>query len=89
MSKYTHFIIFSYSLSCLQFLHSMNIDQPYILDKLDSYCFVCNQDKIFYFCWIPRYIDIHGKNEADKAAKSALDIENILSLIFPLQTLNI
>ena len=35
MSKYTYFTIFSAdSLSCLQFLHSMNIDHPYILDNI-------------------------------------------------------
>ena len=45
MSKYTHYTLFSESLSCLQSLHSMNIDHPYILDKLYSYYYACNQDK--------------------------------------------
>ena len=38
MSKYTHFTIFSDSLSCLQSLHSMKIDLPYTLDILYNYC---------------------------------------------------
>ena len=40
MSKYNNrFTIFSDSLSCLQYLHGMNIDHPHILDigLLDGY----------------------------------------------------
>ena len=75
MSKYTHFTIFSYSLSCLQSLHSMNIDHAYILDILHTYYYVSNQGKIVNICRIPSHIGIHGNNEADKAAKSALEFE--------------
>ena len=71
MSKYTHFTIFSESFSCLQSLHSMNIEHPYILDILYSYFYVSNLGKIVNFCWIPSQIGI----EADKAAKSALKFE--------------
>ena len=67
MSKYTYFTIVSYSLSCLQILHSMNIDHPYILDILYSYYCVANQGKIVNVWWISSHIDIHGDNEADKA----------------------
>ena len=75
MSKYTHFTIFSNSLSCLQSLHSMNIDHTYILDILHNYYYVSNQGKIVNICWIPSHIGMHGNNEADKAAKSALEFE--------------
>ena len=34
ISKDTYFTIFSDSLSCLQSIHNMNIDHPYILDIL-------------------------------------------------------
>ena len=71
MSKYTHFTIFSYSFSCLQSLHSMNIDHSYILDILCNYYYVSNQGKIVNFCWIPSHIGILGNN----AAKSALVFE--------------
>ena len=74
MSKYTHVTLFSGSLSCLQSLHSMNIDHPYILDILYSY-YVSNQGKIVNFCWILSHIGINENNEADKAAKSALEFE--------------
>ena len=77
MSKYSnkHFTFFPDSLSCLQSLHRINIDHPYILDILYSYYYVCIQDKIVNFCWISSRISIHGINKADKAAKSALDFE--------------
>ena len=50
----------------------MNTEHPYILDILYSY-HVSNQGKIVYLCWIPSHICIHGDNETDKAAKSALE----------------
>ena len=52
MSKYTHFTIFPDSLSCLQSLHSMNIDHPYILDIMYNYYYISNQGKIVNICWI-------------------------------------
>ena len=75
MSKYTHFKIISDSLSCLQSLHRMNIDHPYILDILYRYYYVSNQRKMVNVCRIPSYIGTHGNNEANKAGKSALDFE--------------
>ena len=72
---YTYFTIFSDSLSCLQSPHSINIDHPYILDILYNYYYVSNQGKIDNICWIPSHNGIHGNNEADKAAKSALEFE--------------
>ena len=50
MSKYTHFTIFSDSLSCFLCLHCMKIDHPYIFDILYSYYCVSNQGKIVNFC---------------------------------------
>ena len=75
MSKYTYYKIFSDSLSCLQSLHSMIIDHPYILDILYNYYYVSNQGKIVNICWIPSHIGIHENYETDKAAKSALEFE--------------
>ena len=68
----------------------MNIDHQYILDILYKHYmyYVCNEDKIVNFCWIPNHTGIHKDNEADKAAKSALDFE-IVKLKILLQTLNI
>ena len=48
--------------------------QSDVLDKMFS--------KKVNFFWIPSHIGIHGNNEADKAAKSALEFEIV-------QTLNI
>ena len=57
MSKYTHFTIFSDSYTF--YLHSMNIDHPYILGILYNYYDVSNQGKIVNICWIPSHIGIH------------------------------
>ena len=40
-----------------------------------SYNYVYNQVKIVNFCWIPSHIGIHWNYEAEKAAKSALELE--------------
>ena len=56
----------------------MNIDHPYVLYVLYSYYLVSNQSKtIINICWIPSNITCSkdGKNEADEAAKSALEFE--------------
>ena len=50
MSKYIHFTNFSDSFSCLQSLHRMNTDHPYILDILYNYQYVSNQGKIVNIC---------------------------------------
>ena len=84
LSIYTYFTIFSDSLSCLQALHSMNFDHPYILDILYSYYHVSDQGKIVNFCWIPSLIGIQGNNEADICCK----IRNRLRKFF-LHSLNI
>ena len=57
----------------IQSLHS--IDHPYILNVLFSYYYVYNQGKIVNFCWILSHTGIHGNNEADKDANSALVLE--------------
>ena len=51
----------------------MDIDDPYILDILYSNYYVSIQGIIVNFCWIPSHIGIHGNDEADRAAKSALE----------------
>ena len=56
MTKYSHFTIFPDSLSCLQSLHSMNIDHPYILGILYNYYYVSDQGKIINIGWIPSHI---------------------------------
>ena len=55
----------------------MNYDHPYILDILFIYYCVFNQDKIVNFRWNPSHIGIHVNNEANMAAKSALEFETV------------
>ena len=64
-----------------------DIDHPYIFDIFYSYC-VSNQGKMVNFCWIPSHIGIHRNNEADKAAKSALEFE-IIKFNIPLTGLSL
>ena len=75
ISEYTYFTIFSASLSCLQSIHNMNIDHPYILDILCNYFHASRQGKIVNFFWISSHIGIHGNSTADRAAESALHFE--------------
>ena len=74
ISKDIHFTIFSDSLSCLQSVHNMNIDHPYILDMLCNYFHASRQGKIVNFFWIPNHIGIHGNSKVD-SEKSALQFE--------------
>ena len=53
----------------------MNSDHPFTMDILYTYYYVSNQGKIVNIYWIPSHIDIHGNNEADRAAKSALEFQ--------------
>ena len=50
-------------------IHSSQVDILY------SYHYVSNQNKIVNTYWIPSHNGKLGNNEADKAAKSALDYE--------------
>ena len=75
ISKDSYFTILSDSLSCLQSIHNMNIDHPFILDILCNYLHASKQSKIVNFFWIPSHIGIHANSKAESAAKSALHFE--------------
>ena len=53
----------------------MNTDHPYILDILYNFINNFQKGKIYNLCCIPGHIGIHGNNETDKTAKSALDFK--------------
>lgn len=69
------FTIYSDSLSCLQSIKNMKIEQPYILDLLVQYYHLTHQGKVIEFCWIPSHIGIPGNTKADGAAKTALQYD--------------
>jgi hypothetical protein len=53
----------------------MNIDHPYILDRVKKYYLLTKQNKISEFCWIPSHIGISGNTKADKATKDSLNYD--------------
>ena len=63
------------NISSLQSSSNMNTDHPYILDILYNFINNCQKGKIYNLCCIPGHIGIHGNNETDKTAKSALDFK--------------
>ena len=69
MSLYTDLRV----LLCLQFVHYIYIDHPYISYILQSYYHIAEQSKIVSFCFIPRHIGINRNEEADNIAKSELE----------------
>ena len=67
-------IIYSDSLSCLQAIQNMKLDNPLILKALVIHhkLVQCNKDVIF--CWVPSHVGIRGNEEADRIAKDALKL---------------
>jgi ribonuclease HI len=68
------FIIFSDSMSCLQAILYLNLQNPVIVEIVER----CHQlsilNKNITFCWIPSHIGIPGNEKADAVAKAALNI---------------
>ncbi len=67
------YIIFSDSLSVLQSLKNRNLSNPLIKQLLIKHHNI-SVSKNIVFCWLPSHSGIHGNEEADKAAKSALNL---------------
>ena len=68
-----YFIIFSDSLSVLLSLHNKKLDNPLILEFLQTLHHVRCAYKTIHFCWIPSDIGIRGNESADMAAKESLN----------------
>ncbi|XP_055958722.1 uncharacterized protein LOC130010402 [Patella vulgata] len=67
-------IIFTDSLSSLQAINNKQLEHPLVADVyrlLLSYEFN-SKDVVFY--WLPSHVDIRGNDQADFAAKAALDL---------------
>ena len=73
LSTRDKFIIFSDSKSCLQGLQCSTPDNPSVSKVLKNYNSLVSRGKTVVFCWLPSHIGIRGNEEADRAAKEALD----------------
>ena len=69
------FIICVDSLSALQAIEHKNIHNPIVLDIISQLHHLASKGMIVVFCWVPSHMDIAGNEKADKAAKSALELE--------------
>ena len=81
-SEDTKFVIVSDSLSSLLALKSSHNDNPLVLNLLQRISEL-STDNTVIFCWVPSHIGIHGNEQADKAAKSALQLEMIFNIFIP------
>ena len=68
------FIFFTDSLSCLQALLYMKLVYPLIGMVIRKCVFLNIAKKDIVFCWVPSHTGIKGKEKADSAAKSAMDL---------------
>ena len=74
------FIIMTDSLSSLQAIHGLKLDNPIVSDII-RYHDTMSRHKDIVYCWIPSHIGISGNEQADALAKSALHRPEV---IFPL-----
>ena len=78
-SRYDHFVICSDSLSALQAIENMKLENPLVVEFLLQYNALIDDHKDIILCWVPSHIGIEGNDKADRGAKQALelDIQNI------------
>ena len=69
----SNYIIFSDSLSVLQSLRNMNISNP-LVQKVILKHHNLSVTKTILYCWLPSHVGILGNEEADREAKSALNL---------------
>ena len=69
----TNLLFFSDSLSSLQALDNLRLDNPTIQKTLLKYDSVSVRNTVV-FCWLPSHVGIRGNDLADSAAKAALNL---------------
>ena len=80
------FIIFSDLLSVLESLKNRKFDDPLIIKILCKLENLSNDNNV-QICWVPSHTEISGNDQADKAARSTLNITTDKSLKYYIQTL--
>ena len=74
-SRCQRFVIFSDSLSALKALASFKIVNDLVLKAIVQYTQIENHGKRVKFCWVPGHMGIKGNEEADRAAKTGLQLD--------------
>ena len=72
-SNSNRFIIFSDSLSTLQALSNRQLENPLICSLLERVSQISSTNRLV-FCWLPSHVGIKGNENADRSAKSALNL---------------
>ena len=65
--------LFSDSLSVLESLKNRKFDNPLIIEILCKFENLSNDNDV-QICWVPSHTGIGGNNQADKAARSTLNL---------------
>jgi len=73
-SKEKNFVIFSDSMSSLQYINSFNHESDLVQKFLKDYTVLAKNGKNIILCWIASHVRILGNEKADAAAKSALSL---------------
>jgi len=75
LSKQQHkyYLLFSNSLSSLNSIANKKLEHPKTLQILLKYHNLFTRSFNIIFCWLPSHVGISGNEQADKAAKSALN----------------
>ncbi|KAK2167197.1 hypothetical protein LSH36_31g03008 [Paralvinella palmiformis] len=60
------------SVSCLQTIENLDIENPLVLSILELHSTFKTLQKDVVFCWVPSHVGIRDNELADKAAKTAL-----------------
>jgi len=69
------FLIFSDSLSLIQSIKNECVENPIITSIFKELWLIEEQGKEVVFCWVPGHCGIDGNEQADQAAKEALEQE--------------
>ena len=83
LSEIRHFVIFCDSKSVLESIQNQKSKNTLIVSVLDKIQNLLLTGKSIKFCWIPSHVGIYGNEQADQAAKGALQNSEIVTRRLP------
>lgn len=69
--QHRQFLVLCDSLSILQALHNKKLENPLVVEILNTIHYLKSRGKNIIFFWLPSHVGIAGNTRADKAAKDA------------------